>query len=223
MHPLYYLWEFNKMDIMQTRTELSKTKHSRKSSYSFKVRPLVGKIQTKLLPRATLIHFSDVRINYFEVWPEFQKETWKPRSQNYNPGLNCLLWTSQLVFNLMRWSSSMRPIKLTVTGLIPCGREINQSATQFRFWIYFLQGNEVDCLFDQRSVLGALSNHKNALFHLRYFENGPLEPGYRSRGASVEIFPGEDFQSFGKSSVVIRLVFVLFGWEIARDLPLVIE
>ena len=38
-----------------------------------------------------------------------------------------------------------------------------------------------------------------------------------------EIFPGEDFQSFGKSSVVIRLVFVLFGWEIARDLPLVIE
>ena len=133
LHPLYYLWEFNIMDIMQTRTELSKTKHSRKSSYSFKVRPLVGKIQTKFLPRATLIHFSDVRINYFEVWPEFQKETWKPRSQNYNPGLNCLLWTSQLVFNLMRWSSSMRPIKLTVTGLIRCGREINHP------YIYKLQ------------------------------------------------------------------------------------
>ena len=41
--------------------------HSRKSSHSFKVRPLVGKIQTKLLPRATLIQLSDVRSTYYEV------------------------------------------------------------------------------------------------------------------------------------------------------------
>ena len=34
-----------------------------------KVRPLVGKIQAKLLPRATLIQLSDVRLNYFEVLP----------------------------------------------------------------------------------------------------------------------------------------------------------
>ena len=25
---------------------------------------------------------------------------------------------------------------------------------------------------------GALSNRKHGLFHIRYFENGPLEPGY---------------------------------------------
>ena len=35
----------------ECRTEPSKTKHSKKSSHSFKVRPLVGKIQTKLLRR----------------------------------------------------------------------------------------------------------------------------------------------------------------------------
>jgi len=30
------------------------------------------------------------------------------------------------------------------------------------------------------SVSGALSNHKHGLFHIRYFENAPMEPGYRS-------------------------------------------
>ena len=59
LHPGYYPWEY--------RTEPSKTKHSRKSSYSFKVRPLVGKIQTKLRPRATFIQSSNVRVNNFEV------------------------------------------------------------------------------------------------------------------------------------------------------------
>ena len=28
----------------------------------------------------------------------------------------------------------------------------------------------------RESVLGALSNRKHGLFHIRYFENGPLEP-----------------------------------------------
>ena len=94
--------------------------------------------------------------------------------------LSGLLWTSQLqpVFNLMRWSFSMQPIKFTVTALIPCGRGSNQSATQFIFWTDFSHGNEVACLCDQRSVSGALPIHKHGLFHTRYFENGPLEPGY---------------------------------------------
>ena len=53
--------------VWECRTEPSKTKHSRKSSHSFKVRPLVGNIETNLLPRATLIQFSEVRLNYFKV------------------------------------------------------------------------------------------------------------------------------------------------------------
>ena len=81
-------------------------------------------------------------------------------------------------FNLMRWSFSMQPIKFTVTALIPFGRGSNQSATQFKFWTDFSHGNEVACLSDQRSVSGALSNRKHGLFQIRYFENGPLEPGY---------------------------------------------
>ena len=49
--------------------------------------------------------------------------------------------------------------------------------TQFRFCTDFSHGNEVACLCDlQRSILGALSNHKHSLFQNRYFENGPLEP-----------------------------------------------
>ena len=77
-----------------------------------------------------------------------------------NPGLYCLLWTSQLqqVFNLIRWSSSMQPINFTVTALIPCGRGSNHWATQFRYWTDFSHGNEVACLYDQRPVSGALSN-----------------------------------------------------------------
>ena len=30
------------------------------------------------------------------------------------------------------------------------------------------------------SVSGALPNHKHDLFHIRYFENAPMGPGYRS-------------------------------------------
>ena len=79
------------------RTEPSMTKHSRKSSHSFKVRPLVGKIQSKLLPRATLIQLLGVCVNYFKVQPEiaqpqFHNETYKSRSPNYiNPQLYRLL------------------------------------------------------------------------------------------------------------------------------------
>ena len=75
--------------------ETSKTNHSRKSSHSFKVRSLVGKIQTKLLPRATLIQLSNVRLNYFEVYPEIALPHFQ-KTPNYNSGLYCLLWTSQL-------------------------------------------------------------------------------------------------------------------------------
>ena len=49
------------------RTKPKMTKHSRKSSHSFKVHPLIGKIQSKLFPLATLIQLSGVRMNYFEV------------------------------------------------------------------------------------------------------------------------------------------------------------
>ena len=70
--------------------ETSKTKHSRKSSHSFKVRSLVGKIQTKLLPRATLIQLSNVRLNYFEVYPEIALPHFQ-KTPNYNSGLYCLL------------------------------------------------------------------------------------------------------------------------------------
>ena len=31
---------------------------------------------------------------------------------------------------------------------------------------------------EKNNVSGALSNRKHGLFHIRYFENGPLEPGY---------------------------------------------
>ena len=30
----------------------------------------------------------------------------------------------------------------------------------------------------ETNVSGALSNRKHGLFHIKYFENGPLEPGY---------------------------------------------
>ena len=158
--------------------ETSKTKHSRKSSHSFKVRSLVGKIQTKLLPRATLIQLSNVRLNYFEVYPEIALQHFQ-KTPNYNSGLYCLLWTSQLqpVLNLMWWSFSMQPIKFNVTALIPWGRGSNQSTTQFKFWTDFSDENEVACSCDQRSVSGALSSRKHGLFHIRYFEHGQLEPG----------------------------------------------
>ena len=87
-----------------------------------------------------------------------KNESRDPR--NYNTGLYCLLWTSQPVFNLMRWSALLQPIKFTVTALIPCGRGSNQSTTQFRFWTDPSHGNEVACLCDQWSVSGALSNHR---------------------------------------------------------------
>ena len=118
--------------------ETSKTKHTRKSSHSFKVRSLVGKIQTKLLPRATLIQLSNVRLNYFEVYPEIALPHFQ-KTPNNNSGLYCLFWTSQLppVLNLMWRSFSMQPIKFNVTALIPCGRGSNQSTTQFKFWTDF--------------------------------------------------------------------------------------
>ena len=31
---------------------------------------------------------------------------------------------------------------------------------------------------DETNVSGALSNRKHGLFHIKYFENGPQEPGY---------------------------------------------
>ena len=86
----------------------------------------------------------------------------------------------QSVFNLIWWSFSMQQIKFNVTALIPCGFGGNQSATQIKFWTDFSHGNEVACLCDQRSVSGALSNREHGLIHIRYFENGPLEPGYPS-------------------------------------------
>ena len=57
-----------------------------------------------------------------------------------NPGLYCLLWTSQLqqVFNLMWWSSSMQPINFTVTALIPCGRRSNQFGDPVQILNWFL-------------------------------------------------------------------------------------
>ena len=130
------------------------------------------------------------------------------RSPNYNPGLYCLLWTSLLqpVFNLMRWSFSMQPIKFTVTALIPCGRGSNQSATQFKFWTDFSLGNEVACLCDQRSVSGALSNRKHGLFPTRYFENGPLEPGYSATRKPQDLIWGKLFCSRSPSEEILPII-----------------
>ena len=86
--------------------------------------------QTKLLPRPTLIQLSDVctfRSLARDCWAALLKEL-----KMVSP--NCLLLTSKPVFNLMRWSSSMEPIKFAVTSLIPCWHGWNQSAAQFRFW-----------------------------------------------------------------------------------------
>ena len=80
--------------------ETSKTNHSRKSSHSFKVRSLVGKIHTKLLPRATLIQLSNVRLNYFEVYPEIAL----PHFQK----------------------TPIQPIKFNVTALIPCNSQLRK-------------------------------------------------------------------------------------------------
>ena len=48
------------------RTETSKTKHSRKHITFIQSTSFGSKIQTKLLPRATLIQLSDVCLNHFE-------------------------------------------------------------------------------------------------------------------------------------------------------------
>ena len=158
--------------------ETSKTNHSRKSSHSFKVRSLVGKIQRKLLPRATLIQLSNVRLNYFEVYPEIALPHFKRLRITTRDYIVCYEHRNCNRFkNLMWWSFSMQPIKFNVTALILCGRGSNQSTTQFKFWPDFSHGNEVPCLCDERSVSGALSNRKHGLFHVRYFEHGQLEPG----------------------------------------------
>ena len=81
-------------------------KNSSKASSSSIVDPVVG---------CSLKLFRSLARDCLVTLP---KETWKPRSPNYNPGLYCLLWTSQPVFYLLLWSSTMRPIKVTVTALI---------------------------------------------------------------------------------------------------------
>ena len=47
---------------------------------------------------------------------------------------------------------------------------------------FFLACEEELRRHERRSVSGALSNCKHGLFHIRYFENGPLEPGYSWKG-----------------------------------------
>ena len=64
---------------------------------------------------------------------------------NYNPGLNCLLWTSLPVFYLMQWSSSVKPIKFTVKALIPAdvGVTNRQPSTDSDWFLAWKWG----CLF----------------------------------------------------------------------------
>ena len=116
----------------------------------------------------------NLRIQFSRVWPVLGKKTYKLFNSLF---IHTVSIDNILVLNVMWWSFSIQPIKFTVTALIPCRRGSNQSTTQFRFWTDFLHGNEVACLCDQRSESGALSNCKHGLFHIRYFENGPLEQG----------------------------------------------
>ena len=48
---------------------------------------------------------------------------------------------------------------------------------------------------DQRSVSGALSNRKHGLFPTRYYENGPLEPGYSATTFKIQF--GENYFVLG--------------------------
>ena len=137
------------------------------------------------------------------------------RSPNYNPGLYCLLWTSLLqpVFNLMRWSFSMQPIKFTVTALILCGRGSNQSATQFKFWTDFSHGNEVACLSDQRSVSGALSNPVSTV----YFILGILRTDLSSQGIWMVSLPGPVFCCCCCCFVLFCFVFFFLVCAFLKD------
>ena len=101
------------------------------------------------LPRATLIQFSDVRMNYFEVQPEILLAT-LPKGT----------WTSQPVLNLMRLSSSKQPIKFTVTALIPCGRGSNQSRMEMRLLACVTRGpsRELLSLKKKKILIGAREN-----------------------------------------------------------------
>ena len=93
------------------------TKHSRKSSHSFKVRPSFGSNVDSVI---VCLHklFQNLARDCSATVPKWNT---KLRSPNYNPRLYCLSWIWQPVFNHVGWSSLMQPIKFTVTGLIPCG------------------------------------------------------------------------------------------------------
>ena len=68
-----------------------------------KIRPLVGKIQAKRLPRATLIQLSDVRLNYFPVQPRmysiYRSKIFETNKLRIYLGINfwCLLITANFI------------------------------------------------------------------------------------------------------------------------------
>ena len=72
-------------------------------------------------------------------------------------------------------------------------------------------------MYDQRSISGALTNSKHGLFHIRYFENGPLEPGYVNRGSAIDVLEvinltnPEEAQNFTKRFFEDQLKMDLTG------------
>ena len=45
------------------------------------------------------------------------------------------------------------------------------------FFLIATDGSRREAPREKNNVSGALSNRKHGLFHIRYFGNGPLEPG----------------------------------------------
>ena len=62
------------------------------------------------------------------------------------------------------------------------------------------------CKAPTESVSGALSNGKDGLFHLRYIENRPLEPGYSARAAREYISERLNHRiTFSKENIPVRI------------------
>ena len=88
------------------------------------------------------------------------------------------------VYNFL--NSFVQDCSLTTDVYLRFFRQFDSARTLGSRGYFFLidtDDSRSTCKAPRESVSGALSNGKDGLFHLRYIENRPLEPGYSARAA----------------------------------------
>ena len=62
---------------------------------------------------------------------------------------------------------------------------------------------------EKNNVSGALSNRKHGLFYIRYFENGPLEPGRRKPSLGANESGPSGMEDFCHMNLICKLMLCL--------------